>query len=102
MRLSLRQLALRARRKRKPALLLVFAFGAQLGAQAASVPLSSQGCLAIVNRQKIKMIEMSDYNGAAKTYWFVMVAAGGTLLVWSSQHCLAFSLAQLATFGGLL
>ena len=55
-----------------------------------------------MNRQRIKLIEMSDYNGAAKTYWFVMVAAGGTLFVWSTQHCLAFSLAQWATFGSLL
>src|SRR5260370_939498 len=50
----------------------------------------------------MKLIEMSDYNRAAKTYWFVMVAAGATLVVWAAQRFLAFSPAQWATFGGLL
>src|SRR5260370_11857356 len=50
----------------------------------------------------MKLINMSDYNRAAKTYWFVMVAAGATLFVWAAQRCLAFSPAQWATFGGLL
>src|SRR6266567_2494001 len=50
----------------------------------------------------MKPIEMSDYNRAAKIYWFVMVATGATLFVWAAQRCLAFSLAQWATFGGLL
>ncbi len=50
----------------------------------------------------MKPIEMSDYNRAAKTYWFVMVAAGATLFVWAAQRCLAFSPPQWATFGGLL
>src|SRR5437016_3035965 len=50
----------------------------------------------------MKLIEMSDYNRAAKTYWFVMVAAGATLFVWAAQRCLAFSPGQWATFGGLL
>src|SRR5437588_11952389 len=49
----------------------------------------------------MKPIEMSDYNRAAKTYWFVMVAAGATLFVWAAQRCLAFSLPQWGTFGGL-
>src|SRR5207237_1027573 len=59
---------------------------------------SRQGCLRTV---KMKLIEMSDYNRAAKTYWFVMVATGATLFVWAAQRCLAFSLPQWATFGGL-
>src|SRR6266545_2609849 len=50
----------------------------------------------------MKLIEMSDYNRAAKTYWFVMVAAGASLFVWSAQRCLAFSATQWATFGALL
>src|SRR2546430_13168181 len=50
----------------------------------------------------MKLIEMSDYNRTAKTYWFVMVAAGATLFVWAAQRCLAFSPAQWAAFGGLL
>src|SRR5438445_8795936 len=50
----------------------------------------------------MKLIEMSDYNRAAKTYWFVMVAAGAMLFVWAAQRCLAFSPPQWATFGGLL
>src|SRR6266446_3727550 len=50
----------------------------------------------------MKLIEMSDYNRAAKTYWFVMVAAGAMLFVWAAQRCLAFSTIQWATFGGLL
>src|SRR5438874_3240507 len=69
---------------------------------AASVPLSKQGCLRTVNRQKMKPIEMFDYNRAAKIYWFVMVAAGAMLFVWAAQRCLAFSTIQWATFGGLL
>src|SRR5437016_5068680 len=50
----------------------------------------------------MQLIEMSDYNRAAKTYWFVMVAAGAMLFVWAAQRCLAFSTIQWATFGGLL
>src|SRR6266446_1679997 len=50
----------------------------------------------------MKLIEMYDYNRAAKTYWFVMVAAGAMLFVWAAQRCLAFSTIQWATFGGLL
>src|SRR5438270_9785419 len=50
----------------------------------------------------MKLIKMSDYNRAAKTYWFVMVATGATLVVWAAQRCLTFSPAQWATFGGLL
>src|SRR5437899_2749069 len=50
----------------------------------------------------MKLIEMSDLNRAAKSYWFVMVAAGSALCAWGAQRCLAFSPTQWATFGSLL
>jgi diguanylate cyclase (GGDEF)-like protein/putative nucleotidyltransferase with HDIG domain len=50
----------------------------------------------------MKLIEMSDYNRAAKCYWFVMVAAGATLLTGAAQICLGLSLRQWAIFAVLL
>src|SRR5882762_10298703 len=50
----------------------------------------------------MKLIEMSDYNRAAKTYWTVMVIAGATVFVWAIRHCFGFSPTQWAQFAGLL
>src|ERR1700682_1501763 len=50
----------------------------------------------------MKLIEMSDYNRAAKTYWTVMVIAGASVLVWAIGHCFGFSPTQWAGFAGLL
>jgi diguanylate cyclase (GGDEF)-like protein/putative nucleotidyltransferase with HDIG domain len=50
----------------------------------------------------MKLIEMSDYNRAAKTYWTVMVIAGATVFVWAIRHSFGFSPAQWAGFAGLL
>src|SRR5215510_15000100 len=50
----------------------------------------------------MKLIDMSDYNRVAKTYWFAMVFAGAALFVWAAKSCLTFSLTQWAIFGGLL
>lgn len=50
----------------------------------------------------MKFIEMSDYNGAAKVYWSVMVAAGLLTGVWGFYHCLTFTPAQWGQFIGLL
>src|SRR5258708_3289195 len=50
----------------------------------------------------MKLIEMSDYNPAAKTYWTVMVIAGASVFVWAIRHSFGFSPAQWAGFAGLL
>jgi hypothetical protein len=50
----------------------------------------------------MKLIEMSDYNRAAKTYWTAMVIAGASVFVWAAQHCAGLSLAQWAGFACLL
>jgi diguanylate cyclase (GGDEF)-like protein/putative nucleotidyltransferase with HDIG domain len=50
----------------------------------------------------MKLIEMSDYNRAAKIYWLAMVSAGAALFVWSISHAIAFSISQWITFAGLL
>src|SRR5258708_35749140 len=50
----------------------------------------------------MKLIELSDYNRAAKTYWAVMVIAGPTVFVWAIRHCFGFSPTQWAGFAGLL
>ena len=50
----------------------------------------------------MKLIEMSDYNRAAKTYWTVMVIAGASVFVWAAQHCSSLSLLQWVGFAGLL
>ncbi len=50
----------------------------------------------------MKFIEMSDYNGAAKIYWSVMVAAGLLTGAWGFYHCLAFTPAQWGQFLALL
>src|SRR6266852_2963440 len=50
----------------------------------------------------MKLIEMSDYNRAAKTYWVVMVCAGAAVFVWALQRCVSLSPIQWAEFAGLL
>jgi diguanylate cyclase (GGDEF)-like protein/putative nucleotidyltransferase with HDIG domain len=50
----------------------------------------------------MKLIDMSDYNRAAKTYWAVMVIAGAGVFVWALPHCFALSPIQWAEFAGLL
>ncbi|MFS8085417.1 MAG: HD domain-containing phosphohydrolase, partial [Acidobacteriota bacterium] len=50
----------------------------------------------------MKLIEMSDYNRAAKTYWVVMVSAGVAVFVWALQHCMSLSPVQWAEFAGFL
>ncbi|HEX8144373.1 MAG TPA: diguanylate cyclase [Pyrinomonadaceae bacterium] len=51
---------------------------------------------------QLKLIEMSDYNRAAKTYWAVMVGAGALACVWALYQCLAFSRVEWAQFLVLL
>ena len=41
-------------------------------------------------------MDMSDYNRAAKAYWFAVVAAGACVLGWGAWNCLAFGAAQWA------
>jgi diguanylate cyclase (GGDEF)-like protein/putative nucleotidyltransferase with HDIG domain len=50
----------------------------------------------------MKLIEMSDYNRAAKTYWVVMVCAGAAVFVWALQRCVSLSPVQWAEFAGFL
>ena len=50
----------------------------------------------------MKFIEMSDYNGAAKIYWSVMVAAGLLTGAWGFYHCLMFTSAEWGQFIALL
>src|ERR1700716_1612106 len=50
----------------------------------------------------MQLIEISDYNRAARTYWTVMVIAGASVFVWAIPHCFGFSPAQWAQFAGLL
>ena len=50
----------------------------------------------------MKLIEMSDYNRAAKTYWVVMVTAGAIVFGWAVERCFSLSATQYAAFAGLL
>lgn len=50
----------------------------------------------------MKLIKMSDYNRAAKTYWTVMVVAGVAVFAWALRHCFSFSPTEWAGFSGLL
>jgi diguanylate cyclase (GGDEF)-like protein/putative nucleotidyltransferase with HDIG domain len=50
----------------------------------------------------MKLIEMSDYNRAAKTYWLVMVCAGAAVFVWALQHSFSLTPVHWAEFTGLL
>lgn len=50
----------------------------------------------------MKLIEMSDYNRAARIYWSVMVAAGTLTGAWGLYQCLAFNAVEWAQFLSLL
>jgi diguanylate cyclase (GGDEF)-like protein/putative nucleotidyltransferase with HDIG domain len=50
----------------------------------------------------VKFIEMSDYNRAAKIYWFAMVSVGALVGAWALYHCLSFTPAQWMQFLALL
>ncbi|HEX7530514.1 MAG TPA: HD domain-containing phosphohydrolase, partial [Pyrinomonadaceae bacterium] len=50
----------------------------------------------------MKLIDMSDYNRPARTYWTVMVIAGASVFVWAAQRCFSLSGIQWAGFAGLL
>jgi diguanylate cyclase (GGDEF)-like protein/putative nucleotidyltransferase with HDIG domain len=50
----------------------------------------------------MKLIEMSDYNRAARTYWSVMVVAGAIVFGWAAVGCFSLSPSQVAGFAGLL
>ena len=50
----------------------------------------------------MKLIEMSDYNRAAKIYWSVMVAGGVLTAAWGLSQCLSFSTLQWTEFLALL
>src|SRR5205807_4949157 len=42
----------------------------------------------------MKLLDMSDYNRAAKTYWIFMVAAGAVVFVWAIARCLSLTQIQ--------
>jgi diguanylate cyclase (GGDEF)-like protein/putative nucleotidyltransferase with HDIG domain len=50
----------------------------------------------------MKLIDLSDYNRPAKTYWTVMVIAGAGVFGWAAQHAFSLSRIQGAAFAGLL
>lgn len=50
----------------------------------------------------MKLIEMSDYNRAAKTYWMIMVSAGTAVFGWALYRCAGLSPIQFGEFAGLL
>src|SRR6266705_1319239 len=50
----------------------------------------------------MKLIDLSDYNRPAKTYWTVMVVVGASIFVWAVQHCFSLSSIQWTQFAGLL
>ncbi len=50
----------------------------------------------------MKLIEMSDYNRAAKIYWSVMVAGGVLTAAWGLYQCLSFAVLQWTEFLALL
>lgn len=50
----------------------------------------------------MKFIEMSDYNRAAKGYWFAVVALGAITLLWALLQCAAFTLVEWGHFLALL
>jgi diguanylate cyclase (GGDEF)-like protein/putative nucleotidyltransferase with HDIG domain len=50
----------------------------------------------------MKLIEMSDYNRAARIYWTVMVVCGASVLGWAVIGCFSLSPSQCVGFAGLL
>src|SRR5438105_2961374 len=50
----------------------------------------------------MKLIDMSDYNRAAKTYWMVMVSAGAVVCAWAIRNCTSFTATQATQLAALL
>ena len=50
----------------------------------------------------MKLIDISDYNRAAKTYWIIVVCAGAAVFVWALRSVLTLSTVQWVEFAGLL
>jgi hypothetical protein len=50
----------------------------------------------------MKLIDMSDYNRAAKTFWGLMVVAGSIVVGWSIKSCWHLSPNQALQFASLL
>ena len=50
----------------------------------------------------MRLIDLSDYNRPAKTYWTVMVIAGTGVFAWAAQHAFSLSRIQWAGFAGLM
>src|ERR1043165_4950922 len=50
----------------------------------------------------MKLIDMSDYNRAAKAYWAFMVLAGSIVVGWSIKSFQHLSASQWLQFGALL
>lgn len=50
----------------------------------------------------MKLIEMSDYNRAAKAYWAVMVVSGALSCAWALYQSLAFTTMEWAQFAVLI
>src|SRR5439155_24680489 len=80
------------RRKRKAQLLRDFAFGADAFPRDDQKEMkwkSGTGVRPVnraqdagATRRTMKLIDLSDYNRPAKTYWTVMVIAGASVFVW--------------------
>ncbi len=51
---------------------------------------------------QVKLIEMSDYNRAARAYWAAMVVTGALVLLWALYQCLTFAPVEWAQFLVLL
>jgi diguanylate cyclase (GGDEF)-like protein/putative nucleotidyltransferase with HDIG domain len=48
------------------------------------------------------MIDMSDYNRAAKAYWLALVSAGALIAAWALSQCLSFTAMQGLQFVALM
>src|SRR5688500_20397331 len=57
---------------------------------------------AVIRRTRVRLIEMSDYNSAAKAYWSVMGAAGALTGMWGLYQCLSFTPLRWAQLNGLI
>src|SRR4051812_5121408 len=50
----------------------------------------------------MKLINMSDYNRAASSYWSVMVLAGAGVVLWALFGCAGLSAVQAVQFAAFL
>ncbi len=50
----------------------------------------------------MKLIDMSDYNRAARAYWSTMVLAGGIVVVWALVRCMGLTSLQWSEFAAFL